>query len=280
MSAIALGIIAALAWGLHDLLVRFISQRVSVSAAMFTVLLIGILLTFVILIFQGERLNLSSTIAGYATISGVTFAIGFWALYKAFEIGPVRLVAPIIAGFPVLTVGWAALTGTPISFFQWLAVFAVLLGISVVTVLSRSISSHDRRFNAIILSVISAFGFAIAFTTGQTASLHGVDFTVLSLVRIAALICVVIFAVLGRESIIPDFNLLPILIGMGVLDTAALALVLAASPFPNPEYAAVSASISGLITIYLAKLWLNESISLGQWCGVLICFCGIGYLAL
>ena len=280
MSALGLGIIAALAWGVHDLLVRYISQRVTVSAAMFTVLLTGIILTFLVQILLDGQFNLTISEASYAGISGVAFAVGFWALYKAFEIGPVRLVAPIIAGFPVITVGWAALTGSPVSLYQWIAVFAVLTGISVVTVLSQSQTSHDQRFNAVILSVISAFGFAVAFTTGQSANMHGVDFNVLMFVRIAALICVVIFAILGREAIFPDFSLLPLLIGMGILDTVALALVFAASPFPNPEYAAVSASISGLVTIYLARLWLKESISTGQWCGVLLSFCGIGYLAL
>ena len=215
-----------------------------------------------------------------SVISGISFAFAFWALYKAFEIGPVRLVAPIVAGFPIITVGWAALTGTPVTLFQWLAIFAVLFGIAVVTVLSKSKSSHDRRFNAIFLSVISAFGFAISFRTGQIASFHGADFLVLALVRFAALTCVYFFAVLGREPLRPDYKLLPILIVMGVLDTFALGAVFLASPFPNPEYAAVSASTSGLFTVYLAKLWLNESISLGQWGGVLICFCGIGYLAL
>ena len=58
MSSLALGAIAALAWGVHDILVRFVSQRVSVSAAMFTVLLTGIVLVLAVLFIQGEGLNL------------------------------------------------------------------------------------------------------------------------------------------------------------------------------------------------------------------------------
>ena len=247
---------------------------------MFTVLLTGILLVSVVLLIQREPIDFSGIVVTHSGISGVAFAFGFWALYKAFEIGPVRLVAPIIAGFPVLTVGWATINGTPVTKLQWFAVLAVIFGISVVTILSKSKSGHDRRFNAIFLSIISAFSFAIAFISGQSASFHGADFTVLALVRIAALLCVCFFSILGRESIRPDISVLPILVVMGILDTFALGAVLIASSFSNPEYAAVSASTSGLFTIYLAKLWLKESISLGQWGGVLICFCGIGYLAL
>ncbi len=46
MSALSLGLLAALCWGFHDLAVRYISQSVSVIAALMAVLVAGALLQF------------------------------------------------------------------------------------------------------------------------------------------------------------------------------------------------------------------------------------------
>ena len=41
-------------------------------------------------------------------LSGALFAFAIWALYWAFQIGPIRLVAPIIGAYPVFSVLWVA----------------------------------------------------------------------------------------------------------------------------------------------------------------------------
>ena len=58
--------------------------------------------------------------------AGVFFVIATFGLYFAFARGPVRLVAPLIAGYPILSVGLAAANGTPITSLQWVAVIAIV----------------------------------------------------------------------------------------------------------------------------------------------------------
>lgn len=279
MNALSLGLVAALAWGVHDFLVRYVTQRSSVSAAMATVLLTGMILVAMIATIRGEFQLYSNSTLGVASASGIGFALGFLGLFKAYEIGPVRLVAPLIAAYPVLSVGWAAFSGTVITTSQWVSVLAVVVGIGIVTALSPNQESEGRRIHAIIWSLFGACGFAAAFSIGQHANLVGADFLVLTIIRTSALAFIVVFALTSRESILPDFRNLPILLLMGCLDALALGVVIAAAPFENPEYAAVAASTAGIVTIYFARMWLNESMSLGQWSGVLLSFCGIIYLA-
>lgn len=70
-----------------------------------------------------------------------------------------------------------------------------------------------------------------------------------------------------------------LLVTMGCLDALALGLVLTAGGLPHPEFASVTASIFGMVTILLAWVFLKERVAPLQWGGVLMVFSGIGYLA-
>jgi uncharacterized membrane protein len=77
----------------------------------------------------------------------------------------------------------------------------------------------------------------------------------------------------GRKSI-------GLLAMMGVADGVALLCIVSAGGLANAEYAAVAASVFGLITIVLAWGFLKEKMTVPQWVGCAITFAGIGYLAL
>jgi len=65
----------------------------------------------------------------------------------------------------------------------------------------------------------------------------------------------------------------------GLLDVAALGFVLAAGGLPHPEFAAVTSSVFGMVTILLAWRFLGEGMRPVQWIGVGVVFTGIAYLA-
>ena len=77
----------------------------------------------------------------------------------------------------------------------------------------------------------------------------------------------------------PDRSILPLLCLLGLLDAGALGLVTAAGSLPHPEFAAVAASLFGMLTVILARVVLKEPMTMPQWCAVAVVFCGIGYLA-
>ena len=128
MIALALGLFAALTWGIHDLLVRLVSQRMETLPALFVVLSAGTLIMARISVTFGAWADMTGLAYGIAAGSGLAFAIAGYALYRAFEIGPVRIVAPTVGAFPAISVLFAWLGGSSITALQGVAVLAIIAG--------------------------------------------------------------------------------------------------------------------------------------------------------
>ena len=114
MSALSLGLFAALAWAVHDLCLRYVSQRAGVLPALAVVLLTGALLVFPVAAWGGAWQGMSGATLAAAVFSGLAFAAACVGLYKAFQIGPVGLVAPVIGAYPVLSLALAGIEGDPV----------------------------------------------------------------------------------------------------------------------------------------------------------------------
>jgi len=281
MSALALGLIAALCWGIHDITIRYLSRSVPLLAALLTVLLVGAVFQLGAILILGESIRVPMQALWLAIGAGISFLVASLGLYFAFERGPVRLVAPLIASYPILSVSFAVLLGAQITFAQIVAVLAIVVGVGIVAALSDG-SDDDTPpiWPTIGLSLIAAAGFASTFKLGQLAALAGPELPTTMVARLTALVLLIIVILLrgarswpGRRALFPLFV-------MGTLDGVALMAVISAAPLPNPEYAAVASSTFGLLTILLAWLFLREKMSLSQWGGCILAFSGIAYLAL
>lgn len=280
MSALGLGLLAALAWGVHDICVRYVSQRAGILQALAIVLIVGAVLVLPIAIWLGNWPAMTPKAYGFSTLSGVTFAMAGFGLYKAFEIGPVRLVAPVIGAYPVLSLAAASLEGEPVRAAQWVAVLIVIVGIGVVATLIQDVESNGSRKEALAWAAFGAVGFATTFAAGQYATRAGAELPVLLLTRAAAIALILPLVFLRSERVGGIGGQMPLLVLMGALDALALGAIMMAAPLDNPEFAAVAASTFGIITIILARVFLGERMSFGQWGGVALAFFGIGYLAL
>lgn len=281
MSTIALGLIAALCWGFHDICVRFLSQKTPLSACIITVLGTGLVFHLGLMTFSGGFAPLPADVIWMSMGAGVFFVIATFGLYLAFERGPVRLVAPLIAGYPILSVALAAASGTAISPFQWVAVTAIVSGVATVAALSdNSTDNAPPKGSTILYSLISAVGFAGTFALGQHAAELGGEMPTTLVTRILAVGLTVTILLSFKLPFWPGRRALPLLIAMGIADGVALLSVLSAGSKPDPQYAAVTSSLFGLLTILLAWLLLKEKMSLSQWAGCIIAFCGVGYLSL
>jgi uncharacterized membrane protein len=282
MVAISLGLIAALAWGLHDISVRYVSQRTPVFAALLFVLVAGSAFQALAITAQNGFHSLTSDATITAIAAGVLFTSASIGLYKAFEIGPVSLVSPLIATFSILAVFWGALNGQSITLLQWLAVLAVLAGVTIVAILSShgdEVEARTRRSAAIGWSLFSSVSFAGTLGLGQSLMETGPDLIPIFAIRIVAIAALVAVMLYLQEPLLPGRNQLPILATMGLLDAIAHGSVLTAGNLPNANYATVAASVFGMVTIILAWAILKERMTAMQWGGVAITFSGIAYLA-
>ncbi|MFO7759029.1 MAG: DMT family transporter [Roseovarius sp.] len=280
MNAIALGLLAALCWGLHDISVRYLSRTVPLLGALVLVLVTGLVFHTMVLA-SNDALRLPQGDAFWLSIgSGAAFLVASLGLYYAFQRGPVRLVSPIIGAYPIVSLGFAALSGAVIAPDQIAAVLLIVAGVGVVASLAdTSGDAAPPKGPTILLSLLSALGFATTFKLGQMAAALDGELHATLLARITALGLLLALLIvrpaplsLGRGAIIP-------LILMGTLDGIALLAVLSAGRMAYPEFAAVAASMFGLFTIVLAAVFLKERMTTPQWGGCVAAFLAIGYLA-
>lgn len=281
MSALSLGIIAAFAWGFHDICVRYLSQRTPLMASLLVVLIFGLLFHIGVMVVDDGFAPLTPQTTWMALVSGTFFLMASLGLYGAFQRGPVKLVAPIIASYPVLSLAWALARGAQITAWQWGAVIAIIVGVSLVAALAQ----HDDEDNppagpTIAFSLVAAVGFAGTFAVGQYASEISGHLPVTLVTRIMAL--ALLIGAMGALHLPfwAGWRALPVLALMGIADGIALLCLLAAGGLPDAQYAAVASSCFGLLTILMAWTFLREKMTPPQWVGCAIAFSGIGYLAL
>ncbi len=280
MVSLLLGLSAAFCWGLHDIFVRYVTQSTGVLPALTTVLVSGCIVLATPSLIWGDWSALTQKSILFSLFSGFVYVLACIGLYKAFAIGPVRLVAPIVGAYPILSIAWAGLSGQPVSWDQWLAVLIVVAGVAIVGSMAPVENSEPNSTKAIGWAALGGAGFAIAFALGHIAVQAGDELSSIMITRITAAVFVIAILLCAKNQKAPTKKTWPLLGGMALLDTLALSIVISAGNLQNPEYAAVAASLFGLITVFLAWLFLKERMSLGQWCGVVIAFSAIAYLAL
>lgn len=272
--SLSLGLLAALCWGVHDICVRYVSQRTGIMAAIFTVLCFGALLLAPICLHFGNWEDLTNPALKRASLSGGLFALAAVGLYQAFAIGPVRLVAPIIGSYPILSVGLAAWSGEDISALHVVAVLAIVFGITVVAKGDTENSQGAQR-QAILWATASAIGFFGSFAAGQAAAALGAELPIILLTRLAGIFTICCIALPYQINLRSSVAQLPLLAAMGALDAVALAVVIYAGTQTFATFASVTASVFGLVTIVLAWAFLKEKITPKQWMGVFLVFLSI-----
>ncbi len=278
MNALVLGLVAAVCWALHDTTIRYLSRTTPMMVALLTVLFFGLLFQSAVMVITETPIALDGTSLTLSIASGVAFLVASVCLYFAFQRGPVRLVSPIIASYPILSIALAIADGAAVTAGQGLAVLAIVAGVGIV---AAQIDNADIPpiGPTIALSVLSAVGFALTFRLGQMAAESAGELPSTLVARIVAFGLLALAIVAFRRPTWPGRkSILPLAI-MGILDGIALLAVISAGPLPNPEYAAVTASMFGLLTVLLAWAVLGERMSILKWFGVVIAFSGVGYLA-
>ncbi|WP_298917737.1 DMT family transporter [uncultured Roseobacter sp.] len=281
MTALSLGLIAALSWGIHDVTIRKISQTAPLMATLLGVLLTGAVFQIGVMLVTDGFTALPSQAIYLSIAAGVAFLIASTSLYGAFHRGPVRIVAPVIGSYPILSVGWAALGGATVTLFQWLAVFAVVAGIAIVSVFSDDTETqYPPKLPTILLSIAAAFGFFSTFALGHEAARIADDLPSILITRVTSILLLLpVFPILSLPFW-PGRSAVPFIAVMGILDGIALLCVLSAGSLPSPQYAAVASSVFGMVTVILAWALLRERLTSAQWIGCAVAFAGIGYLAL
>lgn len=279
MIALSLGLLAALFWGLHDFTIRRVGGKADVAVIFTVVTIFGLIPLIPIAVIVGGWGAIGPQQAALALAAGVGTVSANIALYRAFTIGPVSLVAPICGSYPVLSVLFAIARGEEAGPLVWLAVLAVVAGVAVVA-RGEGGTSSGSRIAAVGWAALASVSFAVTFGLAQWSAETGAHMPVAAITRITALCIALVWLIQRRPGTGGLGRIWPALLLMGFLDVGAISAVTLAGGMENAEYASVASSIFGIVTILLAWRFLHEPMRAAQWGGVALVFAGIATLGL
>ena len=280
MLSLTFGLVAAVCWGLHDFIIRILKQPKGIYASIAAVLFLGCLLQSPVALLNADFSHISILALSVSVASGSFFALAGISLYKAFINGPIKLVAPIVGGYPVFSLIFSSLNGNLPNGIQVGAVIIIVICAGYVAASKEeNEGALANKKSAILWAVLSSFGFASSFALGQYASNLSDQYALLLPNRISALIALILIAKYLNKPIVPDFSEWRIFALMALLDAVAQGFVISSGKLEFPVYASISASLFGLVTILLAAFFLREKISSKQWIAILLVFVGLTILS-
>lgn len=293
MISALLGIIAAVAWGLHDFIGRFVTRALGSTLTFLLVILSGVSCLAVVVVARGEGFSIDTADLPLVALTGFVYAGALYFLFAGLKTGSLALVVLIAASFPATTVLIAIARGTPPTAVQLVAIAAVLIGMSMVIGnhqteaaagdadqdAPRPPPNNNRR--AIAFAALAHICFAVSITIGQQLvdQIDGASLTLA--IRLTGLLLIPLLLI-GRDR--PATSRLgrwmPLAIAMGCLDVIGLGAVLAAGAYPFPQLGPVVSSGYGAVAVVLALVVLRERLGRLQIFGIALSIAGTVVLAL
>ncbi|MEM8687237.1 MAG: DMT family transporter [Pseudomonadota bacterium] len=284
MSPVLLGSLAALFWGVHDLVAGISSRKLGHMVVVLGVTVFGLLAITGWIGFTSEFPNVIRGDVWVPLVAGVGYACATLFLFAAFAAGPFSIAAPVGGSYPLTSMVIAALLGNPTSGLQLLAALAVVAGVVIVAVTEPDeggAQTYDKEAlrRTLICAGLAHISFAFAIALGQQAAVlfGAVEGTWISRIAGALLILCLFFTINARRTL-PVKWVAPVVV-IGCLDAAAISLLNAAGNTDQPQIAAVAGSAFGVVTILLARIILKEHIPPKRWLGIALTFAGVAILS-
>jgi drug/metabolite transporter (DMT)-like permease len=276
---IALGALVALAYGSGDFLGGFASQRLRTSTVLLGAQSIGLVVALLLVIVLRD----ASPDAHAYVLSAIAGAVGVVAvalLYRGLAVGRMSVVAPVSAvGGAVLPVVWGLLRGERPSALAWVGIALALMAIVIV---GRG-AEHDPApsvtpLHELALGAGAGIGFGIVFILfSESASGSGLwPVLIARCTSVPLLIGAVI--VLRQPPRVTRSGLAPVL-GAGLFDVTANALIVLAIRRGLLSLVAPVASLYPATTVVLARLVLDERIGRQRAVGLALGLVGLTLIA-
>ena len=301
---VVLGVATAISWGSADFFARFATRRVGTARALLGMQAWGALFVSILLLFArdwGHLFDGSGTRPWlFGILAGIINTAAMFALYRAFEIGKIAVVAPISASYPALTVILSFFSGEKLSLYRILGIAAALIGVILVasgeksggagnpacadsnhTKIDRaSLSRQGSVGVAILWAIAAACGFGFLFwllgmriipATGAMASVWLIRTTGAVIALVVVLAKKIPLRIANRRTSAQLYS-------MGFFDSAAFALSNLGMRFEQVAIISVLGSLYGAVTVALAAIFLRERIAPVQWAGIAAIFLGVALM--
>jgi drug/metabolite transporter (DMT)-like permease len=287
---ILLGLATALSWGSADLFARFATRRIGTFRTMLYMQTCGFCLVTLAMPRLGGWGHLFDGSGwqpwAWGILAGVLNTFSTLALYRSFEIGKLSVVAPISACYPVLTMLLSALTGERLTPLRMAGLALTIAGVIVVArgehapddvnIIEGKTQPGEKRLG-VGWAILAAAGFGVMFwLLGlRVVPLLGSAPSVWIIRLTSALTTALVMLFAGQSRALPLRRDVPLLLGVGMLDTCAYVFNNYGMAHEQTSVVSVLASLYGAVTVALAALLLREKVSALQWLGIVAIFIGI-----
>jgi len=284
MNAALGGVVAAVAWGSADFIARFTGSAVGHVHALFGMLAASAVVLSALVLFMGVPVAELGSNWWLLLLAGAGLTLATLLLYQGLVRGPITVVAPIAGTFPAFNIVLALVLGVRPGPLEWGAIAAVMIGVFVV---ARSASHYEARGHytrahirtSVMISVAASFMFAVTVASVQEAGAVYGDVQAVFLARWVSLACCAVLLTARRELPRIPLRWWPLLGAQGVLDGSALVAVVVGSQGAGSAVVAVLASTFSAVTVILARVFIREAMSWGQWLGIAMILAGVATLS-
>ena len=285
MLQVMMGALCALSFGVADFMASRSSRAIGARSALTGMLLVSTFALTAAVPFLASLRGPPGPGALLACIHGAAMASALLLFFRAMELGPVSVAAPIVAAHPVFIVAFALAAGSRPGGLQLAAMIAIIASLVVVGAgnpAAKEQPDEPSRRNlrrAVASALAASIIYAVAIISAQQAMRWSDEFAVLWLGRLSGLLLLAaVFAASRARPALP-MSWWPFFAVHGLLDSAGLLFLLLGSIGELDEITSVVASTFTMVTVGLAWFFYRERISPRRWAAIGVIFVGVGVLA-
>jgi drug/metabolite transporter (DMT)-like permease len=262
---------SALIWGGADFMGGLASRRTNLFQVLALTGFSGLVVLIACVLITREPLISLNNIL-WSAVAGASGLIGIAALYQAFSLGHITIVAPTSAMIgAILPVIFSIFTQGIPGTIRLVGFAIALVGIWLV---SRSTSDGGKiSRGGFLLSCMAGVFFAVFFILIAQVKSETV-FMPLMVVRLTSFSMTLLLLWLQRTPL-PSLSTNPTALLAGILDAGGNVFYLLATRFARLDVVVVLVSLYPASTVILASLVLKEKASAWQWIGLVWCLLAI-----
>jgi drug/metabolite transporter (DMT)-like permease len=271
--AVALALLASLAWGASDFLGGTATRRLPVAAVVAVsqgFALVGVL---VVALATGA-FDSPLGYLGWALAAAGSGVVGLSAFYTALATGTMGVVAPIAAMGVAVPVVVGLAQGDRPSVLQAAGVAVAIVGV----VLASGPEARGASRRPLLLAALAAVGFGTVIVCVARGARTDTVMTLL-VMRVVSVALLLAVAASGRASVRAGARDLPVLAAVGAGDVGANAMFAVASTHGLLSVVSVLSSLYPAVTVVLARVVHAERMSRVQDLGVLAAISGVCLIA-
>jgi drug/metabolite transporter (DMT)-like permease len=284
VEALLFGVGAAIAFGFGDYAAAMASRRAGVAVTALGMQILGLVAIAAVVAALGRWPQFTTAQVPWALALAFVGTLSLVALYRAFALGPIAVVSPIVASYAALSVvGIVVFVGERLTPGQVAAIAAVFVGVVIASTDARELRrSLAKPALGVRIGLLATIGFGIWGVILAAATRAEDLFALVMIWRVVGIAMVAAYIMFRRTSLAPLAvpGTLAIVALVGILDTGANVLLMLGVESGYASFVMTGSGAYPIIPAVLAILVLRERLAPNQYLGVAILIAGLVGLGL